>query len=198
MAATFSEALDPTTVTAANFTLATGPATGRTVAGTLSYDAKTSTVIFVPAASLASYTTYTVLVGGITDLSGNPMSPTSWTFTTGGGADSTPPTVTAVVPASGATRVSVVAVVSLTFSEPVDPTTLAAGIQVAAGVTPVAGSVTCDTANQSGYLHPVGRPGQPDSLHGHGGRRDRPGGQQHDGGVHLDFHHGQGAFLRLV
>lgn len=155
VAATFSEALDPTTVAATNFTLSSGPAAGRiTVAGTLSYDASTFTLIFVPAASLTAYTSYTVQIGGMKDLSGNPMLTTSWTFTTGVAADNTPPTVTAVVPASGATRVSVVAAVSVTFSESVDPTTLTAGIQVAAGVTPVAGSVTCDTANRVATFTP--------------------------------------------
>jgi Bacterial Ig-like domain len=152
VAATFSETLDPTSVTAANFALSTGATTG--VAGTLSYDAKTATVIFVPAVPLTAGTTYTVRVSGIKDVSGNMMFATNWNFTTGGAADTTAPTVTAVAPASGATRVSATTVVSVTFSESVDPTTLAAGIQVAAGATPVAGSVTCDAANRVATFTP--------------------------------------------
>lgn len=152
VAATFSEALDPTSVTAANFVLSIGTTIG--VAGTLSYDASSSTVTFIPAAPLTAGTTYTVRVSGMKDVSGNTMFLTTWTFTTGGVADTTPPTVTAVAPASGATRVSVLAVVSVTFSESVDPTTLAAGIQVAAGATPVAGSVTCDAVNRVATFTP--------------------------------------------
>jgi len=152
VAATFSERLDPTTVTAGNFALSNGPTTS--LAGTLSYDANTATVIFVPAAPLSAGTTYTVRASGIKDLSGNTMFATTWTFTTGGAADTIPPAVTAVAPASGATRVSATTVVAVTFSESVDPTTLAAGIQVAAGAAQVAGSVTCDAANRLATFTP--------------------------------------------
>jgi len=144
VSATFSETLDPATVTATNFAVST---VSGNVAGTLSYDATTSTVTFVPAAPLTTLTTYNVVVTGIEDLSGNPSN-SNWSFTTGRNSNTTPPTVVAVSPASGATHVSVRTGVVVTFSEPVDPTTLPAGIQVTAGTTTVAGSVSCDAANQ--------------------------------------------------
>lgn len=47
-----------------------------------------------------------------------------WTFTTGAGTDTTPPTITANSPASGATGVCLSANVSATFSEPMDASTI--------------------------------------------------------------------------
>jgi hypothetical protein len=154
VAVTFSETLDPATVTATNFTVSTGPIN---VAGTLSYDAKTSTIVFVPAAPLSTTTTHTVRVSGIKDLSvpGNTAVTTTWTFTTGGTADTTPPTVTAVSPTAGATRASAATSVAVTFSEPVDPTALG-GILLAAGANSVAGSVTYNPATQTATFTPVG------------------------------------------
>jgi hypothetical protein len=149
--ATFSETLDPATVTPANFAVSSASAN---VAGTLSYDATTSTITFVPAAPLTTSTTYTVGVTGIEDLSGNLAASSNWSFTTGRNSDATAPTVMAVSPASGATRASVSTSVVVTFSEPVDPTTLPAGVQVAAGTTLVAGGVTCDAANQVATFTP--------------------------------------------
>ncbi len=149
---TFSETLDPATLTAANFTLATGPTN---VTGTLSYDAKTSTIIFVPAAPLSAFATYTARVSGIKDLSGNTTPTTTWNFNTAGAADTTPPTVTAVSPTAAATRASAATSVAVTFSEPVDPTALG-GILLAAGANAVPGSVTYNPATQTATLTPVG------------------------------------------
>ena len=77
---TYSETLDPTTVTAANFAVSTGVTN---VTGALSYDAKASTITFLPAAPLATLTTYIVRVSGIKDLSGSTANMMTWTFTTG-------------------------------------------------------------------------------------------------------------------
>ena len=74
----FSEALDPTTVSAATFTLRPAQA------GTLAYDPATRTASFTPTPRLAPTTTYTAAVStGVKDLAGNPLvAPVSWTFTT--------------------------------------------------------------------------------------------------------------------
>jgi hypothetical protein len=146
---TYSETLDPATM---NLTVSAGQTN---VAGTLSYDATTSTITFVPAASLANFTAYNVRVSGIKDLSGNtaPFNP-GWTFTTGRMADTTPPTVTMVSPTSGATRVSPTTNVAVTFSEPVAPATIAGAIQVTAGTNPVAGTVAYDPVGQVATFTP--------------------------------------------
>ena len=81
--ATFSEPIDPTTVTASTFTL-TGPGT-TAVAATSATAGNQATL--TPTAALALGTTYTAtLVGGnsgIKDLAGNPLAgDVTWTFTT--------------------------------------------------------------------------------------------------------------------
>src|SRR5947209_12853 len=97
------------------------------VAGTLSVG---STVLtFTPSSPLAVSTTYTVTVGGFTDLAGNAVQAFTSSFTTGSSAvaDTTPPTVTAVNPANGATGVAVTSTVVVTFSKTVNPLTVATG-----------------------------------------------------------------------
>ncbi len=147
----YSKTLDPATL---SLTVANGPTN---LAGTLSYDAMTSTITFVPAAPLANLTTYTARVSGIRDLSGNAVGFTpGWNFTTGTAADTARPTVTAVSPSSGATRASAATSVDITFSEPVAPATLVDAIQVVAGANPVAGKVTYDSATQIATFTPSG------------------------------------------
>ncbi len=83
--ATFSEALDPASINASTFTLAS-PA--GSVAGTVSYNAGTRTASVASTAGLLSATTYTATLhggpNGIKDRAGNALaSDVSWTFTTG-------------------------------------------------------------------------------------------------------------------
>jgi len=80
--ATFSRAMDPTSVTAGTVTL-TGP-TGA-VAATVSYNSGTNTATLTPSSTLAANTTYTVrLDKTVHDTFGMNMSGAySWTFTTG-------------------------------------------------------------------------------------------------------------------
>jgi hypothetical protein len=90
VSATFSEAINPTTVTASSFTV--HDASGNAVAATVSSSG--STVTLTPSAPLAGRTTYTATLaggsGGIEDLAGNSLAADdAWSFTTG---DMTPPT----------------------------------------------------------------------------------------------------------
>jgi hypothetical protein len=86
VAGTFSESMDPLTITAANFTV-TGP--GSTpVTGTVGYDGLNKIASFTPSSNLATDTTFTATiaggVSGVKDLAGNPLaSDKVWTFTTG-------------------------------------------------------------------------------------------------------------------
>ncbi len=81
VAVTFSEAMDPATLTPATFTLS-GPAGA--VAGTVTYDVGTDTATFTPEAPLASNSAFTATVTtGATDLAGNGLaSPFTLHFTT--------------------------------------------------------------------------------------------------------------------
>ncbi|MBL8211862.1 MAG: NPCBM/NEW2 domain-containing protein, partial [Bryobacterales bacterium] len=84
--ATFSEGLNPATVSGTAFRLIK-QGTSTPVAATVTYDTATRTATLDPTASLELATSYIVTlqggVGGITDQAGNPMAASkTWTFTT--------------------------------------------------------------------------------------------------------------------
>ncbi len=86
VSATFTEAMNPLTITTDTFTLA-GPG-GVAVLGTVSYDAVDFIATFTPTVPLIASSSYTATVtSGATDLAGNPLgttgAPNPWTFTTG-------------------------------------------------------------------------------------------------------------------
>ncbi len=97
--ATFSEPVDPATVTAATFAV---DAAGTPVDGTVGYDARSRTATFTPDAPLARDTGHTARLGtGIEDVAGNALTtPVSWSFTTS--AASPPPDAPAVSDSSEA------------------------------------------------------------------------------------------------
>jgi len=135
--ATFSEAMDPATITTATFTLKQGAVA---VAGTVSYGGNTAT--FNPSTSLSSLVVYTATVTtGAKDLAGNALAANKvWSFTT---ADIAAPTVSSTVPANGATAVAVNAIVTATFSEAMAPATIGtATFTLKQGVTAVTGTVS--------------------------------------------------------
>ena len=115
---TFSEPVDQQTI---SFILSTG---STTIPCTMSYSG--TTAIFTPLNILASTTSYTATVSaGVKDLAGNAMSNSYiWSFTTGTAIDTTLPIVAATTPTVGAAGVAVNTAPSVTFSEPVDPTTI--------------------------------------------------------------------------
>ena len=75
-----------------------------------------------------------------------------WSFTTAT-ADTTPPTVTAPSPASGATGIPLTSPVSATFSEDVQATTIS--VVLSTGSTPVAATVTYDASTRIVTLDPT-------------------------------------------
>jgi hypothetical protein len=81
LAATFSEAVDPLTVTATSFTVVQGTTP---VLGGLAIDALGTTATFTPTTTLVGNTLYTAtLTTGVKDLAGNALaSPLGWSFTT--------------------------------------------------------------------------------------------------------------------
>jgi len=121
IAITFSEAMDPLTITTATITVRQGT---NPVAGTVTYAGVTA--IFTPTQVPASGTVYTVTVSdSVTDLAGNAMAADYvWTFTTGGLADVTAPTVSSTIPASNATGVTINTPIAVTFSEAMSPATI--------------------------------------------------------------------------
>jgi hypothetical protein len=81
--ATFSTAMDPSTINTGTFTVA-GPGV-TSVTGTVSYHATSNVATFTPTTSLTSSATFTATVTtGAKDLSGNPLAANKvWTFMTG-------------------------------------------------------------------------------------------------------------------
>ncbi|MBI5091860.1 MAG: Ig-like domain-containing protein [Candidatus Hydrogenedentes bacterium] len=140
IAAAFSEAMDPLTISTATFTVMQG--TTR-VAGTVTYAGVTA--IFTPTGGLASGTQYTArITSAAEDLAGNALTGGHvWTFTTGGGADTTAPAVSSTDPANSATGVPINKNLSATFSEAMAPLTIStATFTLEQGTTPVTGTVT--------------------------------------------------------
>jgi hypothetical protein len=142
--ATFSEAMDPASISATKF-LVNEAISGGAVAGTLSYLGVSA--LFVPTAPLTPATRYIVTIkggaSGVTDLAGNPMA-TDFVYgwTTGAAADTTAPTVTGTINANGATNVAINTKAGATFSEGMDPLTVTtATFLVKNGTTPVNGTM---------------------------------------------------------
>ena len=156
VAATFSEDMDPASITAVTFTL-TGPGV-TPVAGNVTYVPASRTAIFAPSipAILPAGTTFTGTIDGAKDLAGNALNGSHvWTFATPAAAiiDTTPPTVTSTTPGNGATSFCSNKLVNATFSESMDPTTInASSVTVRRSGpplgTPLAGIVTYDPASR--------------------------------------------------
>jgi Fibronectin type III domain. len=120
--ATFSEAMDPTTITNSTITLK-ATSSGLGVNGTVSYNTSTHIATFLPNAPLSQTTGYTLTIAGsVKDLAGNQMGTAfSMSFTTG---DTVPPTVLTVSPPNLATGVSPSTTVLVAFSEPMTASTI--------------------------------------------------------------------------
>jgi hypothetical protein len=153
-AATFSEAMDPLTITTSTFTLQQG---ATNIPGAVTYVGTTAT--FSPASSLASSTTYTATITtGAKDLAGNALASNFvWTFTTGAAPDTTAPTVLSVDPLNGTTGVSLSKKPSATFSEGMDPLTITTANYTVTGpgLTPVIGTVAYDAVNKIATFTPA-------------------------------------------
>jgi len=116
--ATFSEVMNPATITSSSFLLKTG---GNTVPGTVSYAGATAS--YNPTADLSPNTVYTAT---ITTLAKNPAgialaSNYTWTFTT---QNAQAPFVVSTDPVNLAIGVAFNKTVAATFNEMMDPTTI--------------------------------------------------------------------------
>jgi hypothetical protein len=127
---TFSEPLDPTTVTSGAIGVGLA-STGMSIPGTVALSG--AVVTWTPVAPLPGSTTVRVTLGFadytsvIRDLAGNQVALGSsfvGAFATAAELDTTPPVVTAVTPGTGATDVGPTAPVVVTFSEPLDVRTI--------------------------------------------------------------------------
>ena len=118
--ATFSEAMDPATLTGTTFTLQQN---STSVTGLVSYTNGTATCS--PATSLLTNTTYTAtLTTGAQSLSGAALAASFvWSFTTSASSDDTLPTVSLTIPTNAATHVAINRQLAATFSKAMNPAT---------------------------------------------------------------------------
>ena len=142
LTATFSEAIDPTTINTSTFVVRV--TSGAAIPGTVSYTAATHIAEFKPSGALPNPVNITATITtGVKDLAGNKLAVDFvWTFTT---RDDSPPSVIASSPVDGATSVSPSAPVTVTFSEAMDATTITAStitLKLASSGTAVAGTVS--------------------------------------------------------
>jgi Ice-binding-like/Bacterial Ig-like domain/Quinohemoprotein amine dehydrogenase, alpha subunit domain III len=157
--ATFSKAMDSTTITATTFTVLNGVTP---IAGSVTYAGLTAT--FTPAANLPASTLLTATItNGAKDLAGNALTtgglaPNPWTFTTGTVADATLPSVILTNPANAATLVPINQTINATFNKAMDPFTITTGsfFVTGPGTTPVNGSVSYDPASKIASFTPQG------------------------------------------
>ena len=118
----FATEVNETTLSTSTFQLRDG--SSQLVPGTVRYNRSSRMALFTPAAPLKPDTGYVAqLASSISDLHGNTLGAAyQWSFSTA--ADTKPPSVVRTSPAPGELSVPLNALVQVTFSEPVSPTTL--------------------------------------------------------------------------
>jgi hypothetical protein len=140
LTATFSEAMNPSTLTTTSFTLKEG---ATAVSGTVTYSGVMA--VFSPASDLFSNTVYTATITTrAKDLAGNAMARNYvWSFTTSASPSTTSPTVISTVPVYDATSVPIGNKLTAIFSEAMDPLTITTTtFALKEGATAVSGTVT--------------------------------------------------------
>ena len=138
--ATFSEAMNSSTITTATFTLMQGTSF---VSGAVSYTG--TTAMFTPVSNLAPNTVYTATITtGAKDAEGTALSVNYvWRFTTGAGAIIISPTVSSTDPGNSATGMPFNQKIAATFSTAMNATTFtSATFTLKQGTTSIAGFVS--------------------------------------------------------
>ncbi|HVB80336.1 MAG TPA: Ig-like domain-containing protein [Candidatus Binataceae bacterium] len=157
IAVSFSQAMDPTTITTTTFTV-TGPGV-TPVTGTVTYDPTNNSAIFAPTGLLPVSTTFTgTITTGAKSAAEVPLaSDFVWTFTTSADSDTTAPTVISTNPADLAVSVATNKKVAATFSEGMDSTTITGSTFTVTGPgsTPVAGTVTYSIVGATATFTPT-------------------------------------------
>jgi hypothetical protein len=150
--ATFSEAMNPATVTTAGVFSLMVTTGGALVPGTATYVSANNTVIFSPTANLLPNTHYTATIStAAQSAAGNGLAANYvFGFTIGATADLTAPTVASTVPASVATSVPTNQTIVATFSKPMDPSTITAAGTFTVNVAGVGGASVAGTVSYTG------------------------------------------------
>ena len=144
--AKFSQPLDPTTVTAATFSVTSGGAIAGSRAVSASERGPNTLVTFTPTASLPANSSIVVAItSGMKNSLGEALLVTalsSAAFSTGSGPDLTAPSMGALNPPNGVLSVGTNNVITAEFSEPINATSVTTStFAVTAGGVPVNGRV---------------------------------------------------------
>ncbi len=192
ISATFSEAINPSTVNSTTFTL-TAPG-GVAVAGAVSYVAAGSIATLTPTVPLAPNTLFTATITtGTMDLKGTALAANYvWTFTTGAAPDTTRPTVVSTIPLNGATNVPFNQAVNATFSEAMNPATINSTTFTLTGPggTSVSGLTTYAAIGNTAVFTPAAPLAASSLFTGdHHNRRDRPRWQRDGRQLCMELYH---------
>jgi hypothetical protein len=154
--ATFSKAMNPSTINATTFTVAPGNVIPGVV-GIITHDTTNTIFTFTPSSPLALNTAYTATITtGAMDMFGNALASNFiWTFATGANP-CVPPTVISVFPTSGAVGVCPNTVVTATFNRAMNPATIntTTFTLTGPGSTLAAGVVTYDASSNTATFTP--------------------------------------------
>ena len=146
ISATFSEAMTNSSLSTTSFTLVPS-AGGAAIGGGVSVAGNTAR--FTPSVALSAGTQYTATITtAAKDAAGNMLGANYvWKFTTAAATDSTPPTVSSISPATAATGVALNSSVAITFSEPMNNSTLTT---TSVNLARTAGGAITGTVNVNG------------------------------------------------
>ncbi|GAC1700663.1 MAG: hypothetical protein NVS9B4_02450 [Candidatus Acidiferrum sp.] len=146
--ATFTEAMNPATITALGTFTVAATSGGAAVAGAITYDGASRTAIFSPTTNLTANTSYTATVTtAAQSVPGNGLASNYvWSFTAGANPVSNAPFVTFSNPANSDVNVPTNQHVVATFNKPMDPSTISSAgtftLAVTAGGAAVPGAVS--------------------------------------------------------
>jgi ice-binding like protein/Big-like domain-containing protein len=150
--ATFSEAMNPATINTTTFTVSPG------VTGIITHDVSNTIFTFTPSSSLAVNTVYTATITtGAQDTSGNGLTTDFvWSFTTAANGCNPPPTVVSVTPLNGASGVCPNTIVTATFSQAMDQSSIdgTTFTLTGPGSATVAGQVSYDSLSNTAIFTP--------------------------------------------
>lgn len=108
------------------------------VSGSITLNSTFTSITFQPAATLEGNHQYCASAGyysAVNDWAGNYFSYMYSCFTAAAGTDTTPPTIVSVTPLNGATGIGPANPVTVTFSKPMNPSTLSQNVAMFVGTT---------------------------------------------------------------
>lgn len=152
----FSEPMDPATINAQSFKIT--DASGNAATGAVTYDSDLETASFMPSPALAANRTYTATITtAATSADGAHLaSPYTFGFTTRASTDTSPLSANSVNPAANATCVSATTLITITFNEVPDASTVtAANFAVKGPSGPVAVKLSTNVTTTQVVLTPT-------------------------------------------